>query len=45
MIKTYVIEIESHSELPSSLHAFCSQNNIANEQEILVKIFKKVLGN
>ena len=39
MIKTYVLEIESHSDLSSSLHAFCSQNNITNTQEILVQIF------
>ena len=37
--KTYVLEIESHSDLSSSLHAFCSQNNITNTQEILVQIF------
>lgn len=39
MIKTYVLEIESHSDLSSSLHAFCSQNNITNTEEILVQIF------
>lgn len=39
MIKTHVLEIENHSDLSSSLHTFCSQNNIANEQEILVQIF------
>jgi diguanylate cyclase (GGDEF) domain len=39
MIKTYVLEIESHSELSSSLCAFCSQNDITAEQEILIQAF------
>ena len=39
MIKTYVLEIESHSELSSSLRALCSQNDITAEQEILVQAF------
>lgn len=39
MIKTYVLSIESHTDLSSSLHTLCLQNDISAAQGILVQIF------
>jgi c-di-GMP phosphodiesterase len=39
MIRTYVLEIASHSEYPYSLHTFCSQNNITDQKNILIQAF------